>query len=165
MNKLDIVNYMDEINFEISQVDFEGKKIKVVDILINGRNLIEIIREVELPFAVAEGHQEIAGGYMGLWFNEYPNLLEELLSKPEISGSDKSTVLICGGCGDNGCWPLRVKITVQKEKVIWSDFEQPHRGPTSKASHWKYDELKPFIFDRKQCEKALKKIIRSSDYA
>jgi hypothetical protein len=33
--------------------------------------------------------------------------------------------------------------------VIWSGFEQPHRRA------WRYDELRPFVFDRTQYLSAL----------
>ena len=38
----------------------------VVAIWVNGRNLLEIVREIEMPFAIKEGHPNIAGGYVGL---------------------------------------------------------------------------------------------------
>jgi hypothetical protein len=37
-----------------------------VQILIDGRDLIDLVRAIELPFATAEGHPDIAGGYSGL---------------------------------------------------------------------------------------------------
>lgn len=155
---------MDKIRFGISQVDFDGKKVDVVDICINDRNFIDILREIELPFAEKEGHPDIAGEYMGLSPKEvfFPSKL--FLNEPESISiyhwGDKTWVLACGGCGEPGCWPLAVKITVTGDQVIWSDFEQPHRGPDSKASHWKYDKLKPFVFDRKQYENELNKPLK-----
>jgi len=152
---------MDKFELSISQVDFDGKKVAVVDIYINGRNLIDIAKEVEIPFAKAEGHPDIAGGYMGLPPEGvfYPS--KHLLGEPNrrFGYTDKTTVLVCGSCGEGGCWPLEVKITVSEDKVVWSDFGQPHRGPYSKSSHWKYDNLGPFIFDRKQYESELRKKI------
>jgi hypothetical protein len=38
----------------------------VIDITVNGRDLGEIVREVERPFASAEGAPNIAGTYLGL---------------------------------------------------------------------------------------------------
>ena len=37
-----------------------------VMIYINEHNLIEILREIEQPFATGEGHPTLAGGYAGL---------------------------------------------------------------------------------------------------
>ena len=58
-------------------------------------------------------------------------------------------------CGCPGCWPFLVRITIEDDRIIWSDFEQPHRGPESAGGHWKYEELGHFIFDRKQYESEL----------
>ena len=37
-----------------------------VTILVNGRDLVEMARELELPFAEWEGNPELAGSYRGL---------------------------------------------------------------------------------------------------
>ncbi len=52
---------MDTIAFIVPK----GKDAEV-HIIINGRDLIEILREIELPFATGEGHPSIAGAYAGL---------------------------------------------------------------------------------------------------
>src|SRR5437016_4274829 len=44
----------------------ENDKKSGVRIIINGRDLIEIVREIELPFATREGSPQIAGAYSGL---------------------------------------------------------------------------------------------------
>jgi hypothetical protein len=62
-----------------------------------------------------------------------------------------------GKCGVIECWSFVAKITVNEEMVTWSDFEQPHRGPESVGGYWNYNQLVPFVFDRKQYEEALKK--------
>ena len=42
-------------------IRFELKHPNEVAILINDRDLIEMLREVELPFATREGHPSMAG--------------------------------------------------------------------------------------------------------
>ena len=49
---------MDKVDFVVS----EGE----VSIFINGSNLIDMLRDFEMPFAKAEGSPSIAGGYSGL---------------------------------------------------------------------------------------------------
>jgi hypothetical protein len=144
---------MDKIRLAISQADYGGVKVDVVDIYINERNLIDILKEYEMHFALAENHPDIAGGYMGMSPREvfYP-------SKNFLGGElFKTTILVCGGCGEPGCWDFKTRITISDDKVIWSDFEQTHRRPDSKASYWNYDKLGPFIFHRKQYESELRK--------
>ncbi len=132
---------MDTIRFELKHPD-------EVAILINGCDLIDRLREVELPFAIREGHPSIAGSYQGLSSHELFEDAEVLLGKVHPPGS-KTTLLGCT-CGFPDCWPSYVKITVEKDHIIWNDFEQPHRGASKGADQWSYEALGPFVFDRAQ---------------
>jgi len=120
-----------------------------LDIRVDDRDLLEYVREAEKPFASVEGHPELAGGYQPL-----PAFmaLEDFAAKC----TEKVSVYDCE-CGCFGCWPLRVRISVSDKIVTWSEFEQPHRGPKSPASWWRYDKLGPFEFERDQYEAALTK--------
>ena len=146
---------MDEISFTIEQ----GDRWEIVNIFVNSRNLIDIIREIELPFAMAEGHPNIAGNYVGL-----PKKVALLPSRHLLGESSyraygfaqSFSLLICE-CGEPGCWPLKATITATDTEVIWHDFRQYHRSLDSKSGHWKYDALAPFRFRRQQYEDALKR--------
>jgi hypothetical protein len=134
-----------------------GDKANGVRVLINGRDLSDIVREIELPFALKEDSAEIAGAYSGL-----PPEIAFLPSRhffgeaDALHGDDEGQTfaLVCD-CGEPGCWPLSLRVDIGERKVIWSDFRQPHRGPTSKAGHWRYDALPRFTFERKAYEDAL----------
>lgn len=137
---------MDEIHFELGKRDgpVDGV-VDAVSIFINGRDLVQIVREMELSFAARDGNPDLAGSYVGLPPNEVFLPSRRFLGEPETyddkdSPDDKLAVLGCG-CGEVGCWPLLVCITLRKEAVLWSGFEQPHRR------HWRYEELGPFLFD------------------
>lgn len=68
-------------------------------------------------------------------------------------GSGKVPLLGCS-CGEWGCWPLLATITVAKDEVAWSEFEQPHRPSRD------YSEFGPFLFGRAQYEAALHELER-----
>lgn len=140
---------MDRLRLMIEVSEYQGSEI--VHLYINDRNFIEMLKEYEAPFA-----GNIAGEYEGLCpdhvFLPSRHLLGEPIELLEYDG--KAAVLECE-CGCPGCWPFLVKITVEEDIVMWSDFEQPHRGPESAGGHWKYDKFGPFIFDRKQYESEL----------
>jgi len=124
-----------------------------VTIYINERNLIDLVREVEMPLAIAEGHPKIAGGYFGLSSDDLFLPSKHLLGEP-IWGvykyhDGKVSVLECE-CGAPGCWPFLVNITVDDDRVVWSGFEQPHRSGLKSAKPWTYDALKPFVSDKGQ---------------
>jgi hypothetical protein len=121
---------------------------------VDGRDLADVIAEVERPHAEAEGHPGMEGGYSGLppsWLDE--GLRAHYLGGPEshlASGPRDKTVLIGCPCGEPGCWPLMAQVEVTGQEVRWSDFEQPHR-----RGRWSYDDFGPLVFDRRQYEAAL----------
>jgi hypothetical protein len=120
-----------------------------LDLRLDGRDFLEYVREIEGPFAVAEGHPDLVGKYEAL-------PAEMALADLAGRGAEKISLYDCE-CGCFGCWPLRVRIAESDDTVVWSDFEQPHRGPKSRTSWWRYDKLGPFKFDREQYIAALAK--------
>ena len=115
----------------------EGFVDDVVHIVIDGADLRDLVRQVELPFATAEGNPDIAGGYEGLSPREW-------LELPERYEMDERAAVLACKCGEVGCWPLRVRIEEQEAAVVWQDFQQPYRRD------WSYDRFGPFRFDRAQ---------------
>jgi hypothetical protein len=129
-----------------------------VRISINGRDFIEMVREVELPLATHEGAPGLAGAY--LYFGPVPTFLPSRHFRGEPACDDWSDgqgrcYLLSCTCGWPGCWPLSARIEVREREVVWSDFRQPHRGPDSDRAEWRYDGFGPFIFERAAYECAL----------
>ncbi len=135
-------------------------------IYINERNLIEILREFERPFALREGHPTLAGGYAGLPPSSVAVPSTHFLgqAKPWYTYGNKVSVLECE-CGCAGCWPFLVKITITPNQVSWSDFEQPHRGVNAASGYWDYIELTSFVFDRAQYEAELAHLAQKNSSA
>jgi hypothetical protein len=146
---------VDSIHLEVDNLEDARLAGQVTETLIyvNGRNLIDILREVEMPFALKEGHPDIAGGYMGLPPNEVFLPSKHLLGEPAFDlykyPGEKVEVLQCV-CGVPGCWPFLVRITDEGDRVVWSDFEQPHRSGVAGRKKWDYQNLQPFVFDKAQ---------------
>jgi len=144
-----------------------GGGFKPVEVRINGRPLLDLIREAEEPRARAENATDpadpdtlsgsvVPGAYL------YPGARTVLLPSREWLGSpaapgfvldagdprrDKAMVLGCT-CGISECWFVQARIDVGLDHVRWSEFGQFHRP------HWRYD-LGPFTFDRAQYEAQL----------
>ncbi len=146
---------MDRVNdvaFVWDESALEG--LGAVRVEVDGRDLADIVREVELPYAEAEGHRDIAGSYVGL----RPGQLSGPLTAHFMgaAGSDlacgprSKTVLLGCDCGEAGCWPLMAEVTVDDRTVTWRAFEQPHR-----RSKWSYEALDELRFDRSDYEAAL----------
>jgi len=151
-----LVRKMDVIQF--ARVKGENGALSgEVHILINGRDLVQLIGEHERPFAVAEGSPSLAGAYVGLSAVHTAPPSGHFLGAPSwdiYRYGDKIQVLGCD-CGEPGCWPLVCRIEVTAESVTWWDFEQPHRSGSKGDRRWRYDGLSPFVFDRKAYEAAL----------
>jgi hypothetical protein len=122
---------------------------RAVTILINGRNLIPMVRKHEQPMAKAEGHPNLAGSYAPRSVEEFKKDHTEVVA--ETHYKPKLSLYACRDCGEVGCWPLEVKITIEGDQVIWQDFEQPHR-----PEKWDYKTLGPFRFETKAYQQALK---------
>jgi hypothetical protein len=132
-----------------------------IDIYINDKPLIEIIREIEEVALVKENlkrdqnSQLIPGDYLSLPASSTYLPSRNLLDKPKESGFviepddlhyGKSTLLGCT-CGVTECWFIVAKIWLTPTTVTWSNFAQFHLD-------YEY-QLKPFIFERKEYEKQL----------
>lgn len=141
---------MDTLRFELGERRSGRRDRRCGRLVVNGRNLVDILREVELPFAAREGNLDLAGSYVGLPPKRSfcpPHVYSAIYYDHDCLDG-KVAILGCG-CGEVGCWPFRVRVTLREDAVIWSDFEQPHRR------EWRYDELGPFVFDRTQYLSAL----------
>ena len=151
---------MDKLYLEVRKFavkGFEGQAEEIA-IFVNGRNLIDILREFELPMAAGEGHADIAGGYMGLPPEHALPPSRHFLGEPEweVYRNDEKVSLLECTCGVPGCWPFLVKITVEEERVVWSNFEQPHRREDHPNGGWSYAGLGPFSFALEQYMAALR---------
>ena len=145
---------MDVIRFEIGErEDPANGLVDAVEIFVNDRNLTDVLREVELPFAAREGKPDLAGRYVGLPPEEIylpsPRLFGDPATYYDYDYLDGKIAVLGCVCGEVGCWPFRVRITLREDVVVWDGFEQPHRRT------WRYDELRPFVFDRTQYLSAL----------
>ncbi len=86
-------------------------------------------------------------------FGDPDDLYSDLVRTGEAM---KPAVLVCE-CREAGCWPLCVRIDLEPDVVVWSDFEQPHRAEDDgRNAAWFYETVGPFRFDRAAYEAALR---------
>jgi hypothetical protein len=140
---------VDKLTLLVRDRDERGHK--SVRIEVNGRGLIDLVEEVERPWAQAEGNPGIAGKYAWLT-NWYVQLAAHLFGEahPMYKDDAGGTALLVCECGEPGCWPLMARIERQAGYIVWSDFRQPHR------KKWKYNELGPFRFDHAEYDKEVR---------
>lgn len=135
----------------------DGQPYAAVQITIDGSSLIDLARGTEEPSANREGHPKLAGAYA--WLPRRGAV--QALAAYGVSSDEKVAVLECA-CGVPGCWPLLAKITAREDRVVWSEFEQPHRSEEAVAGHWNYAAFGPFTFDRELYEEELRAIAQPS---
>jgi hypothetical protein len=149
---------MNRVEFKIVP-DRETGNTDLVEVDIDGRPLIDRLREFEAPLAAREGAPNIAGAYAGLVArlvrlpsrHFYGDATSSYAYPPKIA------VLECQ-CGSPGCWPMVCQVSVDDETVTWSDFEQPHRRADHPSGLWDYSTFGPFVFKRAEYEMALTRI-------
>ena len=106
-------------------------------IAVNGEELREIFRcvDVAIPLEVAK--------LPSRHLLDTPN--------PHLTIDGRAAILVCSECGDIGCGALFVQVTLEDDRVIWSDFVY--------ANNWEPDKDDPregsFVFDRREYELAL----------
>jgi len=145
-----------------ARLSWPGAETRSCGLCINGRDLIEHVRETELPHVeleIAERRdagedvreaKNFAGEYLGVGLHQYrlpsrrlfgpmPDAVHGFVVAPDDPQLGKTMLLSCT-CGITECWFLLVTITVLEDFVVWTDFEQFHR-------HWVYD-LGPFVFTK-----------------
>jgi hypothetical protein len=111
-----------------------------VDVFVDGRCFIEMVKEFELPFAARS-----AGMYS---INFYQYNQDYLLGHWLDLEIGKTQLLACS-CGDSGCGSLAARIRVEKDCVIWDQFEHPWK------KDWDYSGFGPFIFALDEYQKQI----------
>ena len=105
---------------------------RVVDIVIEGKPLLETIRAVEKPYMDAEGLpadvDDFNYGHISPHIL-YMNLCEAA-SDDEIDSFAReygAELYCCSDCGETGCWSVLTHIRSEEDFVYWYNFEQSHR--------------------------------------
>ena len=131
---------MDILDFEKKVItDFfskgSGEEFVAAVITINGQQLLDLIREHEMPYAKKHRQKSIAGGYE---YQFAEDLYSQLTDKNARTNPDTVSLLICDGCLLEDCWPLRTRVKETNDTVIWHGFYNPHRSDERGVGSWDY---------------------------
>jgi len=148
---------MDEVRFELAPAGGNyADELTQIRIEVNGTDLVELVRQAELPSAQADDEEELAGTYVGLVPGYIRiDLASQFLGNPGTvlsPGPQEKTALLSCHCGEVGCSPLLARVTVDDVTVSWDEFEQPTRPD------WDYDGF-GFSFERSRYEGALLELL------
>lgn len=122
-----------------------------IQILIDGVMLKNIMKEIEMPMAEAEGHPSIAGGYgtAGVMMDTIKFFIGD---EPFDFMDSPKTAILFAESNIEYDWPLLCHIAIEDEIVRWLDFEQPHRSsgssivPEYPGDFWDYSHFDGFVF-------------------
>ncbi len=128
---------------------------QVVETIIDGRNLVDIIYEEESRYEDAKEINRKKDAYGHLSPKElYDDLYDAFNDKNSFAYQDGAYLFCCGDCGDTYCWSVLVKIRQDDQYVYWEQFNHSHRD-------WQYHLH--YKFNKAQYEKALMKLKKMSE--
>lgn len=146
-----------------NRLDFKESDHKTAVITIDGRKLLDIIREIELPYAEEEGrlakkegvaeededYSDLAGAYGHLSAKVLFDNLKTGISDCGSSHDERVYLFCCGDCGEIFCWTVSMKVRMDEHYVYWYDFKHEHRN-------WEYNLS--YTFEKTAYEAALRKL-------
>lgn len=143
----------------VSEISLEQKNDKTVDILVDGKNLQEILG-IEKADVVADSPQNFKSGSGN-------NMLSKILvGDSDVTGllSGIAPVYVCSECGDYGCGVFGWKIDVGDVTVTWHSFQWDNNlnenNDEEESADDTDDELKnmKIIFDKDQYFEFIEKL-------
>ncbi len=156
---------MDTIKFIIEDYvdEEEGFRLPTINIYINGKNLIDLVDQVENSYRASPEDGMRSQSYIGLHAGYRRDFAEEFLGH---KNRPRSVLLTCT-CLEELCNSIVAKITVSADTVTWSEIRSPFLG--AETGLWvdmdgsentdgcpiNYSALGPFVFDREQYLNAL----------
>lgn len=121
---------------------------RAVEIYIDGREILEIIREIEIPY-VEEDEHVFAGDYGHVSPKSLYGELSSATDEGSFSHSWGVYLFCCGSCGEPTCWSVTILVKEDGESVYWYDFRHEHMA-------WDYNLT--YRFEKNQYARAMQKL-------
>lgn len=121
---------------------------KAVEIYIDDKEILDILRPIEEPYAKAEG-LDLENDYGHIDPKSLYSDLTEATDPNSYAYSLGVYLCRCGDCGEPGCWSVTNKVREDEDYVYWYGFQHEHRD-------WEYNL--EYKFDKKQYVDALREL-------
>lgn len=159
---------MDTIKFVIEEHGDEefGYKFKVINIYINGQDLIDLVTRVERK--EWGGQKNSRSGYIGFPLTNFERFHREMLGDKVY----RRSILLTCTCTIEECNCIMASITFEDRTVTWSDLRSPYLGGQTYSpfvdeadaieESWvpiDYSGLGPFVFDKEEYLSALEQVV------
>lgn len=136
---------MDTIKFAIEQYVEEeyGFGFPVINIYINGRNLIDLVSEIENHQRGRNDESSPRSSYIGFEVSRFERFRNEMLGKKRLQVS----ILLTCTCTIEMCNCIMAKIAFETQTVAWSELkssllgEQPPVLSWMKCRNWAFNRL------------------------
>ncbi|MDR1731768.1 MAG: hypothetical protein LBR61_06690 [Synergistaceae bacterium] len=127
-----------------------------VKTFIDNRTILEIVNEYEAHFFTVKKKPNLRYGYQ---------FVKELYRYcVDVNFHSDIGLLICGGCLEEGCWPMYCSMKETENTVVWSDFCNPHlSGEFGGKPDVDYSRLGPFEFEKDQFWSEVEKLRESAE--
>jgi hypothetical protein len=129
------------LTFDVEPFGEDGSVFVVVPV-VDGHRLTDLIHSLERQ----AGMEDRDTSYAGL----IPAFFRFGTATEHYRSTHQRIPLLGCECGEWGCWPLMAQIRADDERVVWTEFEQPHRSTRD------YTAFGPFSFERSAYDEALR---------
>jgi hypothetical protein len=126
-----------------------------VAIWIDGEDLIDVIRRLEVPWWAGIDAPQPEGQYV--WVPARTALLpmKHLLGEPSDGWCGAFSPVVVCNCGEYACRAYAALIVMSSQHVVWSEWAEFPREGARLSEH-----LRPLCFDRLQYESELNRVSR-----
>ncbi|WP_340684535.1 hypothetical protein LCL61_39955 [Amycolatopsis coloradensis] len=114
--------------------------------VIDGVSFLELVREAELPGALAE---QLAADYAPSTSLSAEHLLGGAPDRVPHGVEDDEHLLLGCTCGIDDCWALVARIVADDDTVTWSDLRNAYQD-------WDYRSIGDLTFSRQDYERSLR---------
>jgi hypothetical protein len=158
---------MDTLGLTVETFQWENRPVTELIYSLNGRDLVEILRDIETPYVIRSSvmplpgvdlndrallarYRKQAAIYMGVNLKEFRESRDAFLGN--TTAHEWAVLLKCSGCGDIACSSFWVRASRSADFIQWEAYTSGRKG-------WTYDTMPQYTFDAAQYESEISRIL------